>query len=76
MNTDFLKNILDDPRPKAARKKSLRRYARAMGKMRSTLAILHTWCKHDARNTTHDQIVGMIEATLDEISDAGRIGAW
>lgn len=75
MNTDFLKNILDDPRPKAARKKALRRYARAIEKMRSSLCILHTWCKHDARNTTHAQLVGMIEATLEEVrelEDANR----
>ena len=69
MNVDFLKNILDDPRPKTNRKKSLRRYARAFEKMRSTLCILHTWCKHDARNTTHDQLVGMISATLDEVRE-------
>lgn len=69
MNTDFLKDILDDPRPKASHKKSLRRYARAIDKMRSSLCIVHTWCKHDARNTTHEQIVGIIEATLDEVRE-------
>lgn len=69
MNTDFLKDILDEPRPKAARKRSLRRYARAIEKMRSALCILHTWCKHDPRSTTIEQITEIIDATLDEVRE-------
>ena len=69
MNTDFLKDILDSPGTKASKRKQLRRYARAIEKMRSTLAILQTWCKHDPCNTTHSQIVGMLEATLIEVAE-------
>ncbi len=69
MNTDFLKNILDDQRPKARKQKSLRRYARAIEKMRASLCVLHTWCKHDPRNTTHGEIVSLIQTTLDEVAE-------
>ena len=69
MNTDHLKNILDGPGTKASKRKQLRRYARAIEKMRSTLAILHTWCRHDPRGTTFGEIVGMIDATLGEVAE-------
>jgi hypothetical protein len=67
MNTDFLKDIIDGPGTKASRRRHLRRYARAIEKMHSALAILHTWCKHAPTSTTHGQIVGMIESTLEEV---------
>jgi hypothetical protein len=67
MNTDLLKDILDSSGTKKDKQRRLRKYARAIDKMRSTLAILHTWCKHDPRRTTHDQIVGLIDATLSEV---------
>ena len=69
MNTDHLKDILDGPGTKASKRRQIRRYARAIEKMRSTLSILHTWCKHDPTNTTHGQIVGMIDSTLGEVAE-------
>ena len=72
MNTDFLRDILDSSGTKKDKQRRLRTYARAIDKMRSTLAILHTWCKHDPRRTTHDQIVGVIDATLAEVADLER----
>jgi hypothetical protein len=72
MNTDLLKDILDSSGTKKDKQRRLRKYARAIDKMRSTLAILHTWCKHAPRQTTHDQIVGVIDATLSEVADLER----
>ncbi|RPI00244.1 MAG: hypothetical protein EHM64_17335 [Ignavibacteriae bacterium] len=69
MNTGHLKEILDGPGTKASKRRQLRRYARAIEKMHSALAILHTWCKHDPIGTTHGQIVGIIDATLDEVRE-------
>jgi hypothetical protein len=72
MNTDLLKDILDSSGTKKDKQRRLRKYARAIDKMRSTLAILHTWCKHDPRRTTHDQIAGVIDSTLSEVADLER----
>jgi hypothetical protein len=69
MNTDCLKDILSGHQSATKKKRMLRRYARAVEKMRSTLAVLHTWCKHDPAGTTHNQIVGIIDATLDEVAE-------
>jgi len=69
MNTDFLKDILDGPGTKAIKRRQIRRYARAIEKMHSALAVLHTWCKHDPGGTTHGQIVGIIETTMDEVRE-------
>jgi hypothetical protein len=69
MNIDFLKDILDGPGTKGSKRRQIRRYALAIEKMHSALAVLHTWCKHDPRGTTHGQIVGIIETTMDEVRE-------
>lgn len=60
-----IRHILDEPGTKAAKRKFLREAQRDYERMRSTLAIIRTWCRHDAARTTHEQIVDLIDGTLE-----------